>query len=105
VRPNHVYTISEALAVDDGTIAYRQLGIQKLVDGSWVDVDVAQVSAEPGEHATYRFVNDSVPAVVLPLTGGTSTDLFLLIGGIFLLIALSLAAWQQSRRLRGVRGF
>jgi len=105
VRPNHVYTISEALAVDDGTIAYRQLGIQKLVDGSWVDVDVSQVSAEPGEHATYRFVNDSVPAVVLPLTGGTSTDLFLLIGGIFLLIALSLAAWQQSRRLRGVRGF
>ncbi|WP_020424292.1 hypothetical protein [Microbacterium yannicii] len=98
VAPNTAYTISEALTGGPGTIAYRQLGIEQLqADGSWKSVTSDQVTVAAGAHATYRFVNDKVPAVVLPLTGGTSTDAYLYGGVIVLLLAGMLAALLLRR--------
>lgn len=98
VRPNHSYTISEALASQTGVIAFRALGIEQLVDGEWVPVNSDEVELEPGEHATYRFVNDSLPEIRLPLTGGLASDAFLVGGAGVLLLALGLAAVQRRRR-------
>ncbi len=98
VRPNHSYTISEELAAQPGTIAFRALGIEKLVQGEWVAIDSDEITLEPGEQATYRFVNDSLPEIILPLTGGLASDTFLIAGGGVLLLALALAAAQRRRR-------
>lgn len=100
VKPGTTYTISEALTAGPGTIAYRQLGIEQLqADGSWKAVTSDQVIVAAGTHATYRFVNDKVPAVVLPLTGGTSTDAYLYGGVIILLLAGILAALLMRRSI------
>jgi hypothetical protein len=100
IAPNTAYTISEALTGTPGTIAYRQLGIEQLqADGSWKAVTSDQVVVAAGTHATYRFVNDKVPAVVLPLTGGTSTDAYLYGGVMVLLLAGMLAALLLRRSI------
>ena len=100
IAPNTAYTISEALTGTPGRIAYRQLGIEQLqADGSWKAVTSDQVTVAAGTHATYRFVNDRVPAVVLPLTGGTSTDAYLYGGVIALLLAGMLAALLLRRNI------
>jgi LPXTG-motif cell wall-anchored protein len=100
IAPNTAYTISEALTGTPGTIAYRQLGIEQLqADGSWKAVTSDQVTVAAGTHATYRFVNDKVPAVVLPLTGGTSTDAYLYGGVMVLLLAGMLAALLLRRNI------
>lgn len=101
IKPNTAYTISEALTGGPGTIAYRQIGIEQLQpDGvTWLPVTTDQVTVQPGKQATYRFVNDKVPAVVLPLTGGASTDAFLFGGIIAILLAAILAVWQIRRTI------
>lgn len=99
IKPGTVYTLSEAPTAGDGAIAYRQLALERqLDDGTWVAVDSDRVTVPAGTHATYRFVNDRVPAVVLPLTGGASTDAFLLGGLAVLLLAGALAAWNLRSR-------
>ncbi|MBD3758187.1 MAG: LPXTG cell wall anchor domain-containing protein [Microbacterium sp.] len=101
VRPDHTYTLSEALANPSSTIAYRQLALQRLSDGVWVDVESTEITAPAaGQTAVYRFVNDKIPAVVLPLTGGTSTDVFLISGALLLALMAGLAFWQRRRRTR-----
>lgn len=70
-------------------------------NGAWVDVAAAQITAPAvGQTATYRFVNDRIPAVALPLTGGASTDGFLLAGSALLVLTGALALWQWRRRTR-----
>ncbi|WP_431779771.1 prealbumin-like fold domain-containing protein [Microbacterium aurantiacum] len=99
IKPGTAYTLSEAPTAGDGAIAYRQLALERqLADGSWVAVDSDRVTVPASSHATYRFVNDRVPAVVLPLTGGASTDAFLLGGLAVLLLAGALAAWNLRSR-------
>lgn len=101
VRPGHLYTLSEALTDPNSVVAYRQIALQRLDNGVWVDVESAQVAAPAlGQTATYRFVNDRIPATVLPLTGGPSTDAFLLIGAGLLLVTGALVAWQARTRAR-----
>ena len=103
VRPGHTYTLAES--TESTTLAYRGLALQKLkpgtdptVDDNWENVESADVQVTAGEHAYYRFVNDRVPAVVLPLTGGAATDAFLLLGGAILMAVISVAAWRAARR-------
>jgi uncharacterized repeat protein (TIGR01451 family) len=95
VRPDHPYAIAETPAPGAAAIAFRQIAIQQLVDGTWTDVDandgIATVHVAAGQTATYRFVNDTVPAVALPLTGGLGTDRVLIIGGALATLALILA--------------
>lgn len=105
VRPAHTYTLAETTS--DGTIAYRNLALQKLkpgtdpaVDANWETVGSTDVQVAAGEHATYRFVNDKVPAVVLPLTGGTASDVFLLLGGAIVSAVVAVAAWRAAHRMK-----
>lgn len=45
--------------------------------------------------------NEQVPAVVLPLTGGTASDLFLIVGGALLALMISLGVvhtWRRGRK-------
>lgn len=105
VRPAHTYTLAETN--ESGTIAYRNLALQKLkpgtdpaVDANWENVGSAEVKVAAGEYAVYRFVNDKMPAVVLPLTGGTASDIFLLLGGAIVSAIVAVAAWRAARRMK-----
>lgn len=106
VRPGHTYTLSEAST--STSLAYRNTVLQVLVgtdpadDTHWQTVTAADVTVPAGEQRVYRFVNDPVPAVVLPLTGGLSTDAFLILGLVVVGLALILSAWHGRRsRKRG----
>ncbi|WP_449373867.1 LPXTG cell wall anchor domain-containing protein [Arthrobacter psychrolactophilus] len=66
----------------------------------WADVDSATVSVATGHHEIYRFVNASVPTFTLPLTGGTGSSPYLLVGGGLLVLAILAAAWVIARRVR-----
>lgn len=102
VRPGHPYTLTEVLAPDSSTIAYRQLRLERQgAGGTWTPVSATDpVTVAAGETAVYRFVNDTVPAVVLPLTGGLSTDAFLFTGIGILIVGLAAALWYRARRSR-----
>jgi uncharacterized repeat protein (TIGR01451 family) len=107
VRPDHPYAIAETLAPGAEDIAFRQIAIQQLVDGTWTDVDAnggtPTVHVAAGQTATYRFVNDTVPAVALPLTGGLGTDRVLIIGGALATLALILALVRYNTITRDPR--
>lgn len=97
VRPNHTYTLSEV--TNSTLLAYRQLRLEKLDGTNWVTVDDAEIQApDPGETATYRFVNERLEPITLPLTGGSSADSFLIAGGVVLLLALAGALIGARRR-------
>lgn len=100
VLPGHGYTLTEALTDPASTLAYRQLSLQRLENGAWVDVASAQITAPAvGGSATYRFVNDRPPAITLPLTGGASTDAFTIAGSALLMVAvLALGLTWRRRR-------
>ena len=105
------YTLSES---SDSKPAYLQLSLQRYTgtfnpDGSlansqaWADVATPMVSVKTGHHEVYRFVNASAPTMTLPLTGGTGSIAYLLVGGGLLLLALLATAWILVRRGRANR--
>lgn len=101
VRPGHGYTLTEALTDQTSKVAYQELRLEQLVNGNWVTVNSASITAPAaGQSAVYRFVNAPIPGVVLPLTGGMSTDAFMIAGALILLLALSVAVLHGSRRRR-----
>ncbi|MCI1641375.1 MAG: VWA domain-containing protein [Actinomyces sp.] len=115
VRPQHTYSITEA-AADGRDLAYFQVKVQRYLgqvgadgsvdqddDSQWEDVDpnAIQLPLEDNAHEIYRVVNADVFAVSLPLTGGMSTDAFLLGGGG--LLAAAGAGWLIHRRRRSLR--
>lgn len=100
-RPGHGYSLSEALTDQTSKIAYQQLRLEQLVDGTWTTIDSASITAPAaGQTAVYRFVNAPIPGAVLPLTGGMSTDAFVIAGALILLLALSLSVLHGRRRRR-----
>ncbi|GEK23083.1 DUF7933 domain-containing protein [Cellulomonas xylanilytica] len=103
VRPGHTYTLSEALAQSGARLAYRQLRLEvRQPDGSWTAVTSPTITAPAaGQTAVYRFVNAPVSPPVLPLTGGTSSDAFVVGGGALLVLAIAIAVWQRRRRKGG----
>jgi len=104
VRPDHTYTISEALNGNaPATLPYLQISLQKWDGTQWIDVSNDQISVGPGQHAVYRFVNAPVPAFILPLTGGVGSDAYAITGLIALLLAAGLAFWQRRRLVRAGR--
>jgi LPXTG-motif cell wall-anchored protein/uncharacterized repeat protein (TIGR01451 family) len=99
VRPGHGYTLTEALTDQTSKVAYQELRLEQLVNGTWATVNSASITAPAaGQSAVYRFVNAPIPGVVLPLTGGMSTDAFVIGGALILLLALSAAVLHGSRR-------
>jgi LPXTG-motif cell wall-anchored protein len=102
VRPGHSYTLSEAIAQSGTRLAYRQVRLeQRQADGTWTAVSSPTITAPAaGQTAVYRFVNAPVQPAQLPLTGGASTDMFLLSGSVVLALALALAVWHGRRRMR-----
>lgn len=102
VRPGHTYTLSEALAQSGTRLAFRQLRLeQRQSNGTWTPVTSATITAPAaGQNAIYRFVNAPVNPTVLPLTGGASTDAFLIGGSAVLILAFVLAVWHGRRRTR-----
>jgi uncharacterized repeat protein (TIGR01451 family) len=107
VRPEHPYTISESAAPGADAIAYRQITIQQLVGGTWTDIDAdggaPTVRVAAGQTATYRFVNDSVPTIALPLTGGVGRDRVLGLGAALAALALALAILGHVSATRSLR--
>lgn len=107
VRPGHPYTIAEDLASPADPLAFRQVRIQQLIAGQWTDIDPQDgspdVTVAAGETATYRFVNDSIPTITLPFTGGVGTDLLLTVGGALLALAVAVELWRRNRRSCGAR--
>ncbi|WP_181419655.1 LPXTG cell wall anchor domain-containing protein [Arthrobacter psychrolactophilus] len=105
------YTLSESSPTQ---FAYQQLSLQRytgvvnangtLADPTaWVDAAATNVSVPRGHHEIYRFVNASVPAFTLPLTGGSGSSPYLLVGGGLLVLAVLAAAWVIARRVRSNR--
>ncbi|MEV8183834.1 LPXTG cell wall anchor domain-containing protein [Specibacter sp. NPDC078692] len=100
------HTVSESSTLN---LAYLQLSLQRYTgtfntDGSladaeaWEDAAATNVSVATGHHEVYRFVNASVPTMTLPLTGGTGSIAYLMVGGGILLLALLVTAWILVRR-------
>jgi LPXTG-motif cell wall-anchored protein len=102
VRPGHSYTLSEDVTDPSRRLAYRQVRLERLTGSTWTTVSSSTITAPgPGETAVYRFVNAPVTPTTLPLTGGASTDAFLIAGGSVVIAALILAAvhaWRRKRR-------
>ncbi len=100
VTPGATYTLAET----SGSVTLPYLGVvlQTSSDGTnWNDVSGAEITVPAGTHVYYRFVNSPVPALMLPLTGGTGIDVFWLSGGIVLALGVAAAlAWQFARRRR-----
>jgi LPXTG-motif cell wall-anchored protein len=104
VRPGHTYTLSERVTDPDSLLAYRQVRLERLNGTTWTPVSSSTISAPAaGQAAVYRFVNAPVSPTTLPLTGGASTDAFLIAGASVITLALGLAiahSWRRTRRLR-----
>jgi uncharacterized repeat protein (TIGR01451 family) len=100
VRPGSSYGLSEQSV--SSTVAYLALGLQVSTDGgtTWTNVPNGQISPTPGRQLYYRLVNQAVPALALPLTGGVGIDVVTFWGVGLLLAAASLACWQTSRTNR-----
>jgi LPXTG-motif cell wall-anchored protein len=100
VRPGHSYAITDALVDPATPLAYRLIRIElRNPDGRWSPIADNQITAPAaGQTAIYRFVNEAIPPVVLPLTGGTSSDVYFLAGGIILIAALGAADFVRRRR-------
>jgi uncharacterized repeat protein (TIGR01451 family) len=100
VRPGSSYTLTEQSL--SSTVAYLALGLQISTDGgtTWATAPSGQVTPTPGQQVYYRLVNQPVPAVMLPLTGGVGTDVVTAWGMAFLVAAAALAGWQLLRTRR-----
>lgn len=105
VVPASEYTLSEGAV--GNTIAFRNTSLQVYTgadcaatdDSKWEDVTSADVSVQIGSCGVYRFVNETIPPVVLPLTGGPSTDAFIIAGLIVMLLAAAGAYYAKRRRM------
>ncbi|HKP06134.1 MAG TPA: hypothetical protein VJU58_02675, partial [Microbacterium sp.] len=107
VRPGHSYTLSERVAETGSRLAYRTVRLERLDGSTWTPVPLTAATASatitapaPGQNAVYRFVNAPVSPTTLPLTGGPSSDAFLIAGSLVLVLALASALWHGRRRRR-----
>jgi len=100
VRPGHSYTFTDALVDPATPLAYRLIRIElRNPNGSWSPIAGNQITAPAaGQTATYRFVHELIPPVVLPLTGGASSDRYFIAGGIILIVALGTSGFSRRRR-------
>jgi hypothetical protein len=108
VRPGYSYTLSEANTDPvAGPKTWYQTTLQQCSDAAGNGcVTVGPTITTPAVGTTtgtayYRFVNAQAPVIALPLTGGPSSDAFLILGAGVLAVAVAAAlvtAWRRSRR-------
>ncbi|MBM9432889.1 hypothetical protein [Flaviflexus equikiangi] len=108
VRPAHTYTVSEE-TTGTNELAFIQRGIQRYIGDTpenpdhtnsahWVDVTTADIQVDAGASEIYRFVNEPIPPIDIPITGGTGAGVYLSFGGGLLGAAL-LVAWRHRNRM------
>ncbi|GAA0423304.1 hypothetical protein [Leifsonia naganoensis] len=101
VKPGVSFSLTEQAL--SSTTAYLAIGLQQSTDGgsSWTNVSGSSFIPVAGSTVQYRFVNQAVPALMLPLTGGVGLDV-VAYWSIALLaaaaIALACLIRQRSRR-------
>ncbi|MBL3698877.1 VWA domain-containing protein [Leucobacter luti] len=108
VTADHDYELSELPHDPAAPLAYLLDRVEFCVPNAattggcdWSRVDeAAPVSVGVGEHAVYRFVNRSAPALEVPLTGGLSSDALGIAGAGIAGLALLLGAVTWTRRRR-----
>ena len=100
VKPGAQYALTEQSV--SSTVAYLALGVERSTDGgaTWTAVPGSQITPTAGQQVLYRLVNQPVPAIALPLTGGIGTDVVGRWGLGFLTVAAALAGWHLSRTRR-----
>jgi uncharacterized repeat protein (TIGR01451 family) len=103
VQPGTDYPVSEQSL--SSSTAFLSLGLQKSIDGgsTWTDVTGDAITGTVGTLVLYRFVNESVTPIVLPLTGGIGTDVIAYWALGLLALAAALVAVQLYRRRRAAR--
>ncbi len=100
VKPGSSYSLVEQSL--SSTTAYLPLGLQRSTDGgtTWTAVSGNRFTPAAGTTVQYRFVNQAVPALMLPLTGGVGVDV-IAYWSIALLMAAAVALiWLVRRRAR-----
>jgi hypothetical protein len=100
VKPGATYTVAEQSL--SSTTAYLALGLQQSTDGgtTWTAVAGDKITATAGVQVLYRFVNQSVPRIALPLTGGVGTDVIAYWAAGLFAAAAALVSWHLIRRRR-----
>ncbi|WP_207344424.1 CshA/CshB family fibrillar adhesin-related protein [Arthrobacter sp. E3] len=107
VRPGQGYLLSE-----DRTLGgYVQVGLERFTgsdptlaseiesDANWTSVPAATaITVDAGKNAVYRFVNRDAKRFDLPLTGGSGTTGFLLVGGFAASLSLGAVLFISLRR-------
>ncbi|WP_193604610.1 CshA/CshB family fibrillar adhesin-related protein [Nocardioides dongkuii] len=104
VRPGEPYRIGER-PTDTAPDGYHLDRVELSTDGgsTWRAVDPDDpVTVPAGTHAVYRFVNQSVPSLALPTTGGLGRDAYLA-GGVLLLSLGALLGFRRGARARRAR--
>ena len=104
VRPGQPYTIGEH-PTDAEPEGYHLDRVEVSTDEgrTWQAVDPDEaIALEPGTHAIYRFVNQSVPSLALPTTGGLGRGAYLG-GGILLLSLGTILGLRRGVRRRARR--
>lgn len=103
VKPGAAYSLTEQSL--SSSTAYLALGLQVSTDGgvTWTTASTGPITPTAGQQVYYRLVNQAVPAIVLPLTGGVGTDVVTAWGVGFLVLAAALACWQLTSTRRTSR--
>lgn len=101
------YALDEEIAASGTNLAYVFDRLEVCTAATdttcdtWATVDPAQLVQVPlGQQQMYRFVNALAPSIQVPLTGGTSSDLYAGLGLSITVIAALLATsiWRNTRR-------
>ena len=97
VRPDSQYALTEEAINPD--LSYLSLGLQKSEDEgvTWTKASSTDVTVPAGTHVYFRFVNQSVPELAIPLTGGTSSFIIFLCAGAAGALVAGLLIWRRLR--------
>lgn len=103
VHPGSSYGVAETSAVTG--LPFLALGFQESTDGgqTWTNVSGTTFVPVAGTTVLYRFVNQAVNPMVLPLTGGMGTDVIAAVGLSAMVCAGFLVLVQLFRRRRRFR--
>lgn len=100
VKPGVSYSLTEQAL--SSTTAYLAVGLQQSTDGgsTWTNVNGSSFTPVAGSTVQYRFVNQAVPALMLPLTGGVGLDVIAYWSVALLAAGAAALVWLIRQRRR-----